>query len=259
MRAAILLLAVLASTAHAQPAPPALEAARVDEKPGAQVPLATNFTGVREGYVQLGQVIDGTKPVLLVLAYARCTMLCSLLLRGVTEVARSMPLVAGRDYQLVLVGLDARETIDEARRKHASLAADLGKGDWTYLVGQRDAIDAVARALGFRYAWDARTEQFAHPAVVFALTPDGRVARYLHGVQFDADDLVLALDDAREGRIMSSVAVEALRCFRFDPASRRDGAAALAWMRVGAGLMFITLVMMIVILVRAERRREGES
>jgi protein SCO1 len=166
----------------------------------------------------------------------------------------------------VLVGLDARETPDEARRKHASLLAQLGRGDepwrWPYLTGARASIDAVAGALGFRYAWDPRTEQYAHPAVIFALTPNGRVARYLHGVQFDPAEVAAALDTAAAGRAApaaSAAAVDVLRCFRFDPASRRAGARAQTFLRIGAACVFALLVGAIAVLVRWERRRASAS
>jgi protein SCO1/2 len=247
------------ATARTQPAPRAVVASGVDERLGARLPLDAAFTAAGLGEVTLRELFDGRRPVLLALAYARCTMLCSLVLRGVTDVARRLPLEPGRDYRLVLVGLDARETLDEARRKHAALLADLGRGDdprrWPYLIGARASIDAVAAAVGFRYAWDARTEQYAHPAVIFALTPDGRVARYLHGLQHDPGEVAAALEDAAAGRLIPAAAADVLRCFRFDPASRRAGARAQAFLRLGGACVLATLIGMIALLVRWERRR----
>ncbi len=249
--------------AAAQPAPDAVLAAGVDEHPGALVPLDTPFMRSDGIPTSLRAYTDGTRPVLLVLAYARCTMLCSLVLRGVADAARAIDRVPGRDYRLVLVRLDAHETVDEASRKQATLLSQLGRGDdrdaWPYLVGSRASIDAVAAALGFRYAWDARTEQYAHPAVIFALTPDGRVARYLHGVQFAAADVTAALDDAAAGRILSTAAVEVLRCFHFDPASRRAGARAQLLLRIGAAFMFVVSFTGIGLLVLWERRLRRQA
>lgn len=269
MTARIIALCVVAAlgSAHAQPAPRAIAASGLDEHIGAQVPLDVPFTAAGLGEVTLRQLLDGKHPVLLVIAYARCTMLCSLVLRGVTEVARALPRTPGVDYKLVLIGLDDNETIDEARRKQASLLAGLGPVPeatpsperWPYLVGPRASIDAVANALGFRYAWDARTEQYAHPAVIFALTPDGRVARYLHGVQFAPDDVSSALDDAAAGKLLTTAAASVLRCFRFDPAARRAGARAQLFLQIGAACMFLVLLGAITLLVRWERRREAAS
>src|SRR5215203_4666494 len=98
-----------------------------------------------------------------------------------------------------------------------------------------------------------------HPAVIFALTPDGRVARYLHGVQFSPDEVEAALRDAKAGVLMSTQTADVLRCFRFDPASRRAGARAQLFLRVGAALMFGLLFGTIVFLVVWERRRGGPT
>ena len=255
---AVVAAAILAQPALGQLAPRALTEVSVDERVGAQVPLDTTFQAVGEGSVSLRQVVDGSKPIVLVLAYARCTMLCSLVLRGVATAARAMPLVPNDDYRLVLIGLDPRETIDEAARKQAVLLEQLGRpGDrsrWSYLVGDRANIDRVASAIGFHYAWDARTEQYAHAAVIFVLTPSGQVARYLHGVQFDPRELADALADARDGRLLSTDAADLLRCFRFDPSLRRAGERAELALQIGGGVVFAMLVGLIVTLVTWERR-----
>lgn len=262
MSARVLVVCLLAArVAAAQPAPAAVLASGLDEKVGAQVPLDVPFIAAGYGPVTLGELLEARRPVVLVLAYARCTMLCSLVLRGVTEMAKRLPRAAGTDYELILIGLDADETLDEARRKQAALLADLG-GDasparWPYLIGRRESIDAVANAIGFRYAWDARTEQYAHPAVLFVLTPEGRVARYLHGVQFETAEVIAALDDAAAGRMMSTAAAQVMRCFRFDPANRRAGERAQTFLRIGAAGMFLMLLTTIALLVTWERKRRG--
>lgn len=252
-----------ASTAHAQPPPAPVASSGIDERLGSQLPLDVPFTAAGLGETSLRRLLDGERPVLLVLAYARCTMLCSLVLRGVVKLARALDRAPGTGYRLVLVSLDDRETIDEALRKQAALLAELDRGDgattWPYLVGDRASIDAVATALGFRYAWDPRTEQYAHPAVIFALTPDGRVARYLHGIEFAPDEVGAALDDAAAGRLVSTATADVLRCFRFDPAMRRAGARVERFLRFGAAGLFLLLVSAIALLVMWERKRGGES
>jgi protein SCO1 len=260
IRAALLLM-LFAATAHAAPNPSL--AAGVDEHPGAQVPLDVPFTTSRGESVTLRGLLDGEHPVLLVLAYARCEMLCSLVLRGAATAAHALPREPGRDYRLILIGLDARESVDEAARKQATLLAELGRGEdpqrWPYLLGPRTSIDAVANALGFRYAWDPRTQQYAHPAVIFTLTPDGRVARYLHGIEFAPEAVGAALDDAAAGRVMSTMAADVLRCFRFDPASRRVGERAQQILRAGALGIFLLSFSGIAMLVVWERRLRRQS
>ena len=220
--------------------------ARVDEHVGAQLPLATPFTSATEGATTLGAAL-GERPALLVLAYARCTMLCNLVLRGTIQAAR------GRDVRLVVVSLDDRETVDEARRKQASMREDLGR-DFAYLVGARANIDAVANPLGFRYAWEPTTEQYAHPAVIFAITPDGRVARYLHGLSFDPKIVDEALADAAAGRMLTTAAADVLRCFR-SPRTDTAGKRVQLVLRGVATLCLLSLFVTVAVLVIRERRR----
>jgi protein SCO1/2 len=258
----LVLVLVLAPRAAAQPAPEAVSRSGITERVGAELPRDTAFQLAGGGAANISTFFDGKRPVLLVLAYARCTMLCSLVLRGVVSVARDMARQPGRDYQLVLVSLDAHETLDEAARKQATLLAQLGtdRAAWPYLVGSRASIDAVADALGFQYAWDARTEQYAHPAVIFALTPDGRVARYLHGVQFDPIEVAAALEDAAANRTSAvTEAIDVLRCFRFDPASRRVGARAQRFLRVGAAVVLLFACTGLALLVLWERQLRRRS
>jgi protein SCO1/2 len=250
MKLAALVLATVA-TAHAG-------TVAVDERLGERIPLDLTFTEARGAPVTLRDYFRGDRPILLVIAYARCTMLCSVVLRGVGEVVRAMSLQPGRDYRLILVGLDPRETRDEAARKQAKLLAEIGHPNaperWPYLVGD---VAPLADALGFRYAWDARTEQFDHAAVIFTLTPDGRVARYLHGARFDPDVVDNALQTAGAGRIGTATddAIDLLRCFRFDPSKRTYGARFERFLQIGGGVLFFALVGTILGLLTWEHRR----
>jgi protein SCO1/2 len=247
---ALAILALLAATAHAQPAPAALSQAGIDERIGSQVPLDTELTDTQLGPRHLRDVLDPTQPTILILAYARCTMLCSLVLRGAIDVARKLD----RNARLVVISLDPRETVEEARAKRDSLVSQLPRAHVSYLVGTRERIDAITGAIGFRYAWDPRTEQYAHPAVLTVLSPDGRVARYLHGIQFDPTEVAAALDDAAAGRFLSSPAAAVLRCFHFEPSARMDRARIESYFRIGAASLAIGTLVGLVVLIRRKRR-----
>lgn len=257
IRIAILAL-LLTATAHA--APPGGEVS-VTERVGARVPLDDAFIAARHGPITLHQIVDGKRPVLLVLAYARCEMLCSIVLRGVVQAVRGLDReyrrAPDRDYKLVVISFDPRETLDEAARVQGSLLEQIGRSDedaWHYLVGARASIDAVADALGVRYSWDPRTKQFAHPAAIYVLAPDGRIARYLHGLEFAADEVAHALDDASAYRFLPSEASAVLRCFRYDPAAHRFAGPAQRFLRIGAACVF-ALTFGVVVLLIARRRR----
>ncbi len=248
-------IALLASSARAQPVPAPLVEVGVDERVGSYLPVNARFEALGVGPVTLGELTDRKRPLLLVMAYARCAMLCSLVLRGVAKVVNELAVAPGREFQLVVVGLDHRETVDEARRVHATLAAMLTRGSLVYLHGDRASIDQVADALGVRYRWDPRSEQYAHPAVIVAITPAGQIARYLHGIEFHPREVENALLGAREGRLVTAAAADVLRCFRYDPATRTAGKRAELALRLGAALIFLLLLAMVGGLFAWERRR----
>jgi len=229
----------------------------LDEHVGDQLPLDLPFTTSAGHHVTLGSMFDHKHPVLLVMAYARCEMLCSVVLHGVTDAVRASAKVPGHDYIPVVVSLDPKETPGEAGRRQEKLLADIhhpgDRAAFPYLVGDDAAVHALANALGFRYAWDERTQQYAHPVVIFVLTPDGHIAEYLRGVTFPGFDA--ALTRAARGDTTKSLADDLISCFHFDPSLHRYGPAIQLFLRLGAGLVLASLVGLIAALVRWERRR----
>jgi protein SCO1/2 len=254
---------LLASIAAADglPRPPALDRIGVDERVGERVPLEAWFSDAIGRRVQLGELFTPSerRPVLLVLSYVRCRMLCSLVLRGATDAIAAMPLVLGQDYRFVVVSIDPREDAASAAARGRELRTRMGeRGDGLqYLVGAERPIRALAKSLGFRYAWDAGTEQFAHPAVVFVLTPDGTIARYVHGVQFEPGELAAALRGAANGErgIAASIGESVLGCFRFDPAARAHREMIESYLGIGAAALSLTLGLAVLWLFLWERRR----
>ena len=252
MKALVILLA-LAGTAAADN--PRL-AIGLDEHVGAKLPPSLGFTDSTGAPVRLGQLFDRKRPVLLVMAYARCQLLCSVVLHGVTDAVRGASAVAGRDYLPVVVSLDPRETPAEAARRQDKLLADVHVTDrarFPYLTGSDANIHALAGALGFRYAWDPRTEQYAHPVVIFVLTPQGTIAEYLRGVTFPGLDGALAR--AASGTTTKSLTEEVIGCFHFDPALRRYGSSIGLFLKLGSALVLISLAALVTALVIWERRR----
>jgi protein SCO1/2 len=218
----------------------------LDEHVGAQLPLDLPFTTSDDVPEQLSAVFDRTHPVVMVLAYARCEMLCSVVLHGVADAVRASHLTAGTDYRIAIVSLDSTETPGEAGRRAAHLGYPA-----TYLVG--DSVRPLAASLGFRYAWDEQTHQYAHPVVVFVLTPDGHIAEYLRGVTFPGFDA--ALGRATRGETTPSTAQDLISCFHFDPSLRRYGPAVQLFLRLGAGVVLAALLGMVAALIGWERRR----
>ena len=256
------LVAPALATALALAAPLRAEAPRsgpasgVDERVGATLPLDAEFTTSTGVKTTLGSALVRGRPALLVLSYSHCAMLCSLVLRGVSELVRDSRDVPGRDFSVVNVSIDPRETPGEARRTQEIMLSRAGYpgavARWPFLVGERDAIDRVAQSVGFRYAWDPRTEQYAHPAVLVVVSGRGEIMRYVYGVRFEPGEIAAALRGAAEAR-KPSLAERALRCFRFDGAAQRYAGLIHGIFRAGAALLLGGLLLGIALLVRRER------
>lgn len=240
--------------------PPAAREADLEEHLGRTLDPALSFTDEQGRPVRLGDSLTGAAPVVLVLAYYRCPMLCGLVLRGVVDGMRQLEWGLGREYRALTVSFDPRDTPEAAREKQASTLAGLGPRAiddraWPFLVGQEPQIRALADAVGFRYAYDERTDQYAHPAAAIVLTPSGKISRYLYGVTFSPRDLRLALIEAGEGRTGTIVDRLILTCYRYDPAARAYGWFVLGFMRAGGVVILATVSGLLFVLFRGERRR----
>ncbi len=269
--AAIALLSALAAArpAGAEPraalgTPPAVAAVDIDENLGARLPLDLTFTGSDGRPTALRALLDGRHPVVLVLAYYRCPMLCDLVLNGVSRALHQLGWEPGRDYRGLTLSIDPQDTPARAHLKQHAVLQAIGQTgpeaerSWPFLVagaGGGANVRAVADAVGFRYAYDPRSEQFAHPAVVMVLTPDGRVSRYLYGVSFRLLDLRLALTEAARGRVGSVVDRLLLTCFRYDPSTRRYGFFVSAVLKGGASCALLAVGGFLAVLWRRDARR----
>ena len=249
---------------HPLYAPQAVTGADVEEHLGARLDGSLSFKDTEGRDVRLSEVFTGEKPVLLVLAYYHCPMLCGLVLRGTAQGLSDLGWTPGREYRVLTVSFDPRDTTPAAREKRQSTLVGLGRplaspDEWPFLTGDEASIRSLADTLGFRFAYDARVDAYAHPAAIFALTPDGRVSRYLYGVEFSARDLRLALTEAGEGRTGSFVDRVLLTCYRFDPASRRFGPYITGFMRVGGALILAVVGTLVGALLLVERRRRARD
>ena len=225
--------------ADAADQPAAVAAASIVEKLGEQAPKDAGFTGADGKRVTVGDVLARGKPVVLALVYYECPMLCGLVLGGLAKSMRETGFELGKDYEALTVSFDPRESTRlaaERQRTYLMKAnATAKEAHWQFTTGQEPEIRALADAVGFRYAWDDETKQFAHAAAIILLTPEGRVSRYLYGIDYPARDLRLGLVEAAQGRVGTSFDKLMLTCFRYDPASRRYAPYVAGFIKV-AGL-----------------------
>lgn len=264
---ALLSLAPAEASAIDRPPPLPPTAAQVDVEEHLQRRLDKALPLVdHEGRrARLGDALTGLRPAVLVMAYYRCPMLCGLVLRGVVLAVNERRLSLGKDFDAVTVSVDPEDTPERAREKRASVTAALGlsgSAGWPFMMGREADVARLADDIGFRYAKDAKTGEYAHPAITVILTPDGRVSRYLYGVSPSARDLELALIEAGEGKIGGIVDRVIMTCYRWDPAARAYGPVVLGFVRIGGAMIAVTVALTLALLFKREAkgaRRRGAS
>lgn len=241
------LLAPLASPVRADrrdPKPKELENIGVDEHLDAQVPLDLRFRDEEGRSVTLREFFKQGKPVVLSLNYSNCPMLCNLQLTGLTKGLRELDWTSGREFEVVSISIDPAESplrAAETRSKYLSLYNRSEQG-WHFLVGNKTSIRAITGAVGMRYTYVTERNEYAHPAVAVLCTPDGRISRYLYGIEFPEQTLRLSLVEASEGKIGSAGDQLLLFCFHYDPLTGTYAPrAARLMMAVGGGLTVMTL------------------
>jgi protein SCO1/2 len=245
-------------SASAVPAP--LREIGFDQNLNQQIPLDTTFRDESGRVVRLGDYF-GSKPVVLAFVYYDCPMLCTQVLSAMASAMNVLSLDAGRDFEVVGVSFDPRETpAQAATRKAITLeryerpARPAAAAGWHFLTGDPPSIQRVTRAAGFRYAWDEPTQQFAHPAGVIVLTPDGRPARYLFGIEYGPRDLRLAIVEASEGKVGSAVDSFLLYCYHYDPMRGRYGFVVMRALRIAGAATVLALGSFVFIMVRREKK-----
>lgn len=238
--------------------PPELRDVAFDQNLGEQIPLDATFLDEAGHEVRLGDYV-GARPVVLMLVYYNCTMLCSQVIHAAAATFSTLSLEPGRDFEILTVSFDPREGPADARRSKAvaleSYPRDGADAGWHFLTGPQASIDRLTHAAGFRYVWDEDTQQFAHPTGIMVLTPDGRFARYLFGIDYGPRDLRFAIIDASKGALGSRVDSLLLYCFHYNPATGRYSLAIIQALRLAAGATVLLLGGFVVVMLRRERRQ----
>ncbi|MEX0703787.1 MAG: SCO family protein [Planctomycetales bacterium] len=228
---AALLAALAGGRASAAEQPPGvqqqiLRSVGIEQKLDGQVPLDLPFRDEAGGRVTLGDYA-GEKPVLLNLVYYECPMLCNVAMEGLVRTLRTLEFTPGDEFEIVTVSFDPRETPQRAAQAKRKFLRHYDRpdaaGGWHFLTGDETSIRPLAEAVGFRYEYDDQKAQFAHAAGIMVLTPDGRLSRYLDGIDYPARDLRLALVEASEYRIGSATDHVLLFCYQYDPATGKYG------------------------------------
>lgn len=215
----------------------ALSGVKVVEHLGDHIPMNLHFTDDQGKAVTIGDYFNQGKPVLLILAYYECPMLCNLVMSGVANTAKGLKLRPGKDYEIVTVSINPKDSVALAAAKKANYVKSLdmpgaAKG-WHFLVGPADQSKALADAVGFKYKYLPDKGQYAHPACIFLLGPDGKISRYLYGINYKHNDLKLGLLEASEGKIGNTLDKIILYCYCYDPDAKGYALVAGRVMTVG--------------------------
>jgi protein SCO1/2 len=238
--------------------PPALQQVRFDQKLDARLPLDAAFKDETGRDVRLGDYFGGARPVVLAFVYYECPMLCTQILNGLVSGLGVLDETAGRDFDVVAISFDARETpVMAAAKKAVYLDTYRRPGaepGWHFLTGDEASIRRVTDAAGFQFAWDEATQQFAHASGVIVVTPDGRLARYLFGIEYPPRDLKFALMESSEGRIGSVVDQVLLYCYHYEPATGSYSLVAMNAVRLGGAVTVVLLAGFVAMSLRRDGR-----
>ena len=258
-------LLIVAGPAWAQLAeqpPEILEEVGITEHLDAKLPMDLEFRDEDGDWVKLGSFFDGDRPVILTLNYYKCPMLCGLQLNGVVDGLEGLEWSPGEEFEIVTVSINPLETPELARAKKQNYLKRLDRpsaaSGWHFLTGRELEIGRLAETVGFGFTYDPDSQEYAHAAAIFVCTPDGRLARYLYGIEYPPQRLKFALLEAAEGTIGSTLDQLILYCYHYDPTNRRYTPVAMNIMRLGGGATALILGISLGGFWLRERRRKNK-
>ena len=228
-------------TAQIQP-----EASGVDEHVGALLPLDARFVKEDGNAYPLEKFFESGRPVILTMNYSNCPMLCNLQLTNLVAALRDMEIQPGKDFDIVSVSIDPREgprRARETKEKYVQIYGKEGTADsWHFLTGKQEEIERLATVVGFRYQYIPKTKEYIHPPVFIMCSPDGRIMRYVHGVDFQPEELQQALVASGKGESGDSISKFIFSCFLDRSYSGQYSVSVMKIMRA-AGIMTVVIVL----------------
>ena len=238
--------------------PPQLQQVTFKQRLGEQLPLDARLRDEAGADVTLGDYFRTGRPVVLAFVYYRCPMLCTQVMNGISSALKVLPFAVGKDFDVVLVSFDPRDTpADAAEKKRTHLqywSTEATAPNWHFLTGDEASVRRITSTAGFTYHWEERTQQFAHVSGLLVVTPDGHLSRYFYGIEYSPKELRLALVESGEGKVGSVIDELLLYCFHYDPEAGRYGAVVMNLIRLGG---VVTLAVMVGFVVMSRRRGAG--
>jgi protein SCO1/2 len=233
--------------------PPGLQNVGIEQHLDEQIPADLSFRDETGKPVRLGDYF-GKKPMILNLVYYNCPMLCGEVLSGLEGALRVLKFDVGKEFDVLTVSFDPRETPDMATRKKAEFLKRYGRAGaaegWHFLTGPQESIDALTKAAGFQYQYDPKTGQFAHATAIMILTPEGKIAQYYYGVDYAPKDLRLGLIQASENKIGTLADQVLLYCYHYDPTTGKYGAIISRVLKLAGIATLLGLGILMTVLIR---------
>jgi protein SCO1 len=241
-----------------QPPPDILKRVGIEQHLNEQLPLELKFRDEIGREVKLGDYF-GKRPVVLSMVYYECPMLCGEVLNGEASVFSALKFDIGSEFDVVTVSFDPRETPDLARSKKRTFVNRYGRPGaqegWHFLTGSQESVTSLTKAVGFNYAWDRDTQQFAHAAAIMVITPEGKIAQYFYGVEYSPKDVRFGLVQASQHKIGNVVDQILLYCYHYDPRTGKYGAIISRVMQIGGLVTVLILGGFLIIMFRLEPQR----
>src|ERR1700694_1300528 len=245
-------------TPPASQRPPGLQFVGIEQHLNAQVPADLEFRDELGNPVKLADYFGHGRPVILNLGYYQCPMLCSEILQGLVGSMKALTFNLGKDFDVVTVSFDPRETTEMAAAKKRDIMKRYGRANsdqgWHFLTGNADQISALTKSVGFQYQFDPKTEQYAHAAAIVMLTPDRHISGYFYGVEFSPKDLRLGLVQASQSRIGNIGDQVLLYCYHYDPRTGKYGAVISNILKLGGLATVLILGIFMFVMFRADHR-----
>ena len=242
--------------------PQVLEKVGIDQNIGAQLQLDLPFKDEYGKAVRLGDYFQSKRPVIMALVYYDCTMLCDQVLNSMTSALGVLKFDAGKEFEVVAVSFDPRETPEMAAEKKKTYIGRYKRAGaeqgMHFLTGDQAAIDSLTKTIGFRYVWDDRTKQFAHGSALMLITPGGKVAQYYYGLEFSPKDMRLGIIEASDEHLGTLVDQVILYCYHYDPLTGKYGAVVMSIIRLGGVLTVLALGTFMFVSFRRDARISRE-
>ncbi len=233
--------------------PPGLKNVGILQNLNQQIPADLTFLDESGKTVRLGDYF-GKKPIILNLVYYRCPMLCGEVLSGLTSALGVLKFDVGKEFDVLTVSFDAKDTPEIAALKKAEYLKRYKRAGaeqgWHFLTGKQPEIDALTKAAGFQYQYDPKSEQFSHATAIMILTPQGKIAQYYYGVEFAPKDLRLGLIQASSNKIGNVVDEVLLYCYHYDPNTGKYGAVITRILRLSGVATILVMGIFLGLLIR---------